>query len=281
MGIPLASVCAALLAATPPPQPNGPDAAADERAAEAAEAAEAPPQDTAHGGAGVAPVELIPRIELRHSFARLPDGASASATTARIDVDFFRRVLIRYELPFARLTNAAGEQVSGLGDITLQAIGVVASNPRHVAVVIAGAQLDTASQPQLGQGKHVLLFGAAAGFRVRRWWLPYGIAQEQISVSGDDARPDINHLLLRAGNIVFGPGFSWTKLDVDASIDFRDDATTRLFVSVEAGRRLIGRVGLFVRGGTQAIGPRQLDYTLEAGVRYLFRLVTKAPPPSP
>ena len=124
-----------------------------------------------------------------------------------------------------------------------------------------------------------MLFGAAAGFRVRRWWLPYGIAQEQISVAGDDARPDINQLLLRAGNIVFGPGFSWTKLDVDATIDFRDDATTRLFVSIEAGRLLIGRVGLFVRSGTQAIGPRQLDYTLEAGVRYLFRLGTKAPPP--
>ena len=68
---------------------------------------------------------------------------------------------------------------------------------------------------------------------------------------------------------------------MDATIDFRDDATTRLFVSVEAGRLLIGRVGLFIRGGTQAIGPRQLDYTLEAGVRYLFRLGTKAPPPSP
>jgi hypothetical protein len=273
MGIPVAALCATLLAAA---QPQSSQA---REAEETEEPAEEVPEDTAHRGAGVAPVELIPRIELRHSFARLPAGASLSATTTRLDVDFFRRVLIRYELPFARLANAAGEQTSGLGDITLQAIGVVTSNPRQVAVLIAGAQLDTASQPQLGQGKHVLLFGAAAGLRVRRWWLPYGIVQEQISVAGDDARPDINQLLLRAGNIVFGPGFSWTKLDVDATIDFRDDATTRLFVSVEAGRLLIGRVGLFIRGGTQAVGPRQLDYTLEAGVRYLFRLGTKAPPP--
>ena len=278
MGIPFAALCAALLAATQPSQAK--ETAEQPTAAHAEQpAAEEVSDDTTHGGAGVAPVELIPRIELRHSFAQLPGGTSASATTARIDVDFLRRVLFRYELPFMRVSNAAGEQISGLGDITLQAIGVVTSTPRRVAVLIAGAQFNTASQPALGQGKQVMLFGAAAGFRVRRWWLPYGIAQEQISVAGDDARPDINQLLLRAGNIVFGPGFSWMKVDVDATIDFRDDATTRLFVSAEAGRLLIGRVGLFIRGGTQALGPRQLDYTLEAGVRYLFRLGTKTPPP--
>jgi len=277
MGIPVAALCAALLAATEPAQPT---AEAEPPAAEQP-ATEEVPADTAHGGAGVAPVELIPRIELRHSFAQLPGGVSASATTARLDVDFLRRVLLRYELPFMRVANAAGDQISGLGDITLQAIGVVTSTPRQVVVLIAGAQFDTASQPQLGQGKHVLLLGAAAGFRVRRWWLPYGIAQEQISVAGDDARPDVNQLLLRAGNVVFGPGFAWMKLDVDGTIDFRDDATTRVFASIEAGRLLIGRVGLFVRGGTQVVGPRQLDYTIEAGVRYLFRLGTKAPPPSP
>ena len=37
-----------------------------------------------------------------------------------------------------------------------------------------------------------------------------------------------------------------------------------------AGR--IGRVGLFVRSGTQLAGARQLDYSVHTGVRYLFRL---------
>ena len=34
----------------------------------------------------------------------------------------------------------------------------------------------------------------------------------------------------------------------------------------------VGRVALFVRGGTQLLGPRQIDYFLDVGVRYLFRL---------
>ena len=43
---------------------------------------------------------------------------------------------------------------------------------------------------------------------------------------------------------------------------------------LEVGRLLVGRVGMFMRAGTQALGPRQLDYSVEVGVRYLFRLGT-------
>jgi hypothetical protein len=55
----------------------------------------------------------------------------------------------------------------------------------------------------------------------------------------------------------------------------------RLFGTLEVGSLLIGRVGMFVRVGTQLIGPRQVDYSLAGGLRYLFRLdrsKAKAPP---
>ncbi len=78
MGIPVAALCAALLAITQPSQPSTDAEQAEQPAAEEV------PEDVAHSGAGVAPVELIPRIELRHSFARLPGGVSASATPARL-----------------------------------------------------------------------------------------------------------------------------------------------------------------------------------------------------
>jgi hypothetical protein len=38
---------------------------------------------------------------------------------------------------------------------------------------------------------------------------------------------------------------------------------------------LVGRVGLFMRGGTQVLGPRAIDYSLEVGIRYLFRLARR------
>jgi hypothetical protein len=42
---------------------------------------------------------------------------------------------------------------------------------------------------------------------------------------------------------------------------------------------LIGRIGLFMRAGTQLAGQRQLDYSVTGGVRYLFRLEKSRPQP--
>ncbi|HMF44753.1 MAG TPA: hypothetical protein VKQ32_28965, partial [Polyangia bacterium] len=120
-------------------------------------------------------------------------------------------------------------------------------------------------------GKKQLELGGGAAMKPLPWWLPYLLVQEQASVAGDAARPDINQLVVRAGNIAFGPGFAWLKLDFDTLIDFANDRG-QLFGKLEAGRLLVGRVGLFLRGGTQLLGTRELDYSLEVGVRYLFRL---------
>ena len=101
--------------------------------------------------------------------------------------------------------------------------------------------------------------------------MPYVVVQEQFSVTGEAARPDINQLAVRVGNILFGPGYAWLKLDFDTLVDFERDAGS-LYGKVEFGRLLVGRVGLFMRVGTQLAGTRQVDYSVEVGLRYLFRL---------
>ena len=221
--------------------------------------------------AGVAPVELIPRLELRQSFAKLEGGASVHITTTEIDIGFAGRVLLRYEGEIRVISSPTAGQISGFGDARVSAIGLIASAPRYVAVVIAGGVFNTASQPPLGDGKQQLVLGGAAAVSPVRWWLPYLIVQEEVSVAGDSARPDINQLVGRLGNIVFGPGFTWYKLDLDGLLDFQRDAG-QLFGRLEAGSLLVGRTGLFIRAGTQLAGTRQLDYSMEVGIRYLFRL---------
>jgi hypothetical protein len=258
MGISCAWFLAALLAS----DATGATSEGEEAPASAAEEAQS--------GAGVAPVELIPRLELRQSFAQLPGGVSAHVTTTEIDIQFLNRLLLRYEGPLAVVRTPAG-QVSGFGDAQISAIGMLGASPRFVAVVLAGMILDSASQPPLGQGKKQLVVGGGAAWKPFRWWLPYVLAQEQVSVGGDSARPDINQLSARVGNIVFGPGYAWLKLDLDTLVDFERDAGS-FYGKLEAGRLLVGRVGLFMRAGTQLLGTRQVDYTLEVGIRYLFRL---------
>ena len=221
--------------------------------------------------AGVAPVELIPRLELRQSFANLVGGASAHITTTEIDIGFVGRVLLRYEGQIRVISSPTAGQISGFGDARVSAIALIASAQRYVAVGIVGGVFDTASQAPLGDGKQQLVVGGAAAVTPVRWWLPYLIVQEFVSVGGNSARPDINQLVGRLGNIVFGPAYTWYKLDLDGLLDFEGDAG-RLLGSLEAGSLLVGRTGLFMRAGTQLAGTRQLDYSMEVGIRYLFRL---------
>ena len=230
------------------------------------------------GGAGVSPVEIIPKIELRQSFTRLEGGVSLHDTTAEIDIQFLRRILLRYQVP-ARLMETPAGQVSGIGDLQVSLIGIVASNARALGAVIAGAVLDTATQPSLGQGKQQLVLGAGAAFKPHRWWLAYAVAQDQFSVGGNSTRPDINELTTDFGSILFGKQYNWLKLDLNTTVDFPGSTVARVYGLGEVGSLVVGRVGLFARGGTQLVGPRLVDYQMAVGVRYLFRLETSRPKP--
>jgi hypothetical protein len=222
------------------------------------------------GGAAVTPIELIPRVELRASYLRLTGGATLHQTTLETDIQFLGRTLLRYEVPMVVATKG-GAQQSGVGDIRLQLITMLAARRTGVLALIGGVVLDTATQPVLGAGKQQVFFGAGAAAKPRPWWLPYAVIQEQLAVGGDGARPDVNQLALRLGTVVFGRHFNWCKVDLDGTFDF-PDSEARLFGTLEVGSLLIGRVGLFVRSGTQLAGARQLDYSVHTGVRYLFRL---------
>jgi hypothetical protein len=226
-------------------------------------------------GAAASPVDLVPRLELRQSFAALGGGVSVHDTTAQMDIQFLNRVLLRYE-GVLRVVDTPSGQTSGFGDARIQAITLLASSPRFLAVAITGVVVDTASQPALGAGKTQLFFGGAAAGKPLRWWLPYLIVEEQVSVAGNSNRPDVNLLTIDAGSIVFGNGQTWYKLDLQPVVDFNAGGG-RLFGEAEVGRLLLLKTGLFMRAGTQLAGQRQLDYSIEVGVRYLFRL---SEPPS-
>jgi len=257
-------LCVVLLAKEVPADPNG----------DAGEVAQEP-----EGGAGVSPIEIVPRIELRQSMLRLKDGPSVHDTTAEIDIQFVRRLLLRYQAPHRRIASPEA-QISGIGDVQVDALGILDATPYRLLALLAGTVLDTATAPPLGAGKYQLSFGGGAAVKPRRFWIAYTVVQEQFSVGGDDARPDINTLAIRLGSILFGRQYNWLKLDLDTLVDLQNEEG-RLFGSFEAGSLLIGRVGLFVRTATQLAGQRQVDYSLAAGFRYLFKLDQDRARPGP
>src|SRR5262249_42895127 len=100
----------------------------------------------------------------------------------------------------------------------------------------------------------------------------YGVAQQQFSVAGDPNRPDVDQLAVDLGSILFGRQYNWLKFDVVTTVDFAGVKAGRVYGTGEAGSLVTGRVGLFGRTGTQVFGPRLIEYSVVAGVRYLFRL---------
>ena len=269
--VPLAAtlLCAALLAGAP----GSRDALAPDQPDDAEQAREPA------GGTGVSPIELIPRLELRQAFTRLQGGGSVHDTILETDIEFLKRLLLRYQIP-ARLMESPAGQVSGIGDIQIGLVAILGSTPRFVAAVLAGAVLDSATQPALGQGRPQVIAGGAAAYKPYRWWLAYLVLQQQISVGGDSSCPEIDQLTTDAGSILFGRQFNWLKFDLVTTVDFPGGAAGRLYGTGEAGSLVIGRVGLFLRLGTQLAGPRLIDYQLAAGIRYLFRLEKKKEAPA-
>jgi hypothetical protein len=261
---------AAVTAAAPTDSVGGTHASANDSADDSADVAEEP-----EGGLGVSPIELIPRLEVREAFQRLPNDVSFHDTTVEIDIQFLRRILLRYQLPYRVIETPKG-QFAGAGDLQLAAIGILASTPTYLLGLIGGAVLDTATQPALGMGKQQVFFGGGAAGKPRRWSLAYGVVQEQLSVGGDSTRPDINQLALQLGDVLFGKQFNWLRVELDQTFDL-PKATPRTFGTLEVGSLLVGRVAMFVRGGTQLIGQRELEYSVTGGVRYLFRLTTSRP----
>ncbi len=145
--------------------------------------------------------------------------------------------------------------------------------------MLAGAELNSATQPALGSGKLQPILGLGAAIKPYRWWLAYAVAQQQFSVAGASNRPDTNQLATDVGSILFGKDFNWLKLDVQTTVDFPGGAVGRVYGLAEVGSLVIGRVGLFARMGTQLAGPAYVDYTVAAGFRYLFRLEAARPHP--
>ena len=262
-------VCAALLAAVP-----AHDGAPDDGAPDDENVAGEPA-----GGEGVSPVELIPRLELRQVYTRLEGGISLHDTILETDIEFLRRLLLRYQIP-ARLMETPAGQVSGMGDIEIGLLALLGSTPRFVVALLGGAELNSATQPQLGAGRPQAIAGAGAAYKPYRWWLAYLLAQQQFSVGGaGSGRPAIDQLKVDVGSILFGRQFNWLKFDLVPTVDFPGGAVGRLYFTGEAGSLVIGRVGLFMRLGTQLAGPRLIDFNLAAGVRYLFRLEAAKKPP--
>ena len=197
---------------------------------------------------------------------------SLHVTTAEIDIAFLNRVLLRYQGPLVTVSGADRP------DHRIR---------RRRAPRDRAARLEPALRRRRHRGRGVRHRQPArarrrkAAARLRappprsspvRWWLPYLIVQEQVSVAGDGGAPRRQHAGRPARQHRLRPGVLLVQARSRRRHRLRRRRAGRLFGQLEVGSLLVGRAGLFMRAGTQLLGTRQIDYSMEVGVRYLFRL---------
>jgi hypothetical protein len=260
MAVPLCLVWLALVASAPASPATAPSDEAESR-------------EEGQRLTGASPVDIVPRLEVRQQFVAPRGGGALNTTLLRMDMEVLRKGLLRYELPLVVARTPDG-QISGIGDIRLTALALLTSGRTQLAVVLAGVVLNTATRPVLGNGKDDVFVGGGAAVKPVPSWLLFAVLRQELSFAGEDARPDVNQLLVTGGSIYFGSRGDWYALELDTLVDFANHEA-RLLGFAEIGRLLVGRVGLFMRSGTHLLGDRNIDYSLEAGVRYLFRLEPK------
>ncbi|HZA36936.1 MAG TPA: hypothetical protein VE505_18515, partial [Vicinamibacterales bacterium] len=128
---------------------------------------------------------------------------------ARYDTAFWRRLIMRLEVPVVR-TDDGQRATSGLGDAYGQFLLVPYASGRFAVVVGNGFILPTAVDSRLGGGNWVLAPVTAPLWRYSRG-LAYVKVQNFTSVGGDDGRPPVNYLLVTP-TFIRAVGRSWWVL---------------------------------------------------------------------
>lgn len=195
-------------------------------------------------------------FSLRPEFYQVADSVRRLQVIARYDAAIVRQrrwfsgkrgLLLRFEVPVAATDAPSIDTKAGLGDIYGQVLLVPVLTPRFAIVAGSGLFLPTATSTPLGTGKVTVSPAFAPVWFLRGRGLAYVKVQNFTSVAGDDARQDLNFLLITPTLIrTVGHGF-WILADSETSTDWRHGGRTGIKSGFQLGRVMADGLGLWVK----------------------------------
>jgi hypothetical protein len=211
-------------------------------------------------------------LSARPEFYKISDDVQRSVLIARYDAAVLKGrslfgsksgVIMRFELPLAH-GSAFGDSATGLGDAYGQFFLLPYASRRFVWVAGSGLVIPTATDRLLGGGKWIV-----APITLPVWRLSRGLffvkVQNFISVAGDEARPDVNFLLI-APTLITAVGRGWWILvDTETKSNWKADGETGVKSGFQVGRRLKGSLGLWVKPEVWWGPNRDGDWNLKFG----------------
>ena len=220
------------------------------------------------------PTDFKNRFDLRSEYV---DYGTASMMTLvpRVEYAFSNALAVRAELPVLRYDPGSSDPAaSGVGNLLTRLAWRASRGQGYAMVVGSELSLDTASNANLGSGKHVLApfaFWAIDLPAMKSVFFPY--VQHGRSVGGDGSREDMHYTNVRTSLLTRWPARTYSFIEVTYWFDHERSNRYSSFVKAELGRFVSPKTGFYLRPGTGMSGTDErlgMKWSMEIGMRHLF-----------
>lgn len=222
------------------------------------------------------PTDFRTRFEFRAEHQETQDGGHRQLIVPRLDYAVSKTISLRLETPMQRFDpNLPGQATqAGAGDLLTRIAWRAMRKPGFAMVVGSEFIFDTASEPFLGYGKHVVAPYAFAAFdapSLNSTIFPG--AQHYESVGGQPGRAHVSYTQFRLFILTRWPNRFYTGIENQLTVDYERSSRVGFTIETEVGRFLDKHWAVWARPGFALLGdklPYVYNWNLEFGFRYLF-----------
>ena len=220
------------------------------------------------------PTDFKHRFDLRSEYV---DYGTASMMTLvpRAEYAFSNSLAVRAEVPILRYDpGSIDPAANGVGNLLTRLAWRATRREGYAMVVGSELSLDTASNANLGSGKHVLapfVFWAIDLPAMKSVFFPY--IQYGSSLGGDASREDVRYTNLRTSLLTRWPARTYSFVEVTYWFDHERSNRYSSYAKAELGRFVSSKTGFYLRPGTGMSGTNErlgLKWSMEIGMRHFF-----------
>lgn len=233
-----------------------------------------PAESSLDGTKRIDPTYFKNRFDLRSEYV---DYGTASMMTLvpRVEYAYTNALAVSAEIPVLRYDPGSSDSAaSGVGSLRTRLAWRASRGQGYAMVIGSELSLDTASNANLGSGKHVLApfaFWAIDLPAMKSIFFPY--VQYGRSVGGDGSREDVNYTNIRTSLLTRWPARTYSFIEVNYWFDHERSNRYSSFAKAELGRFVLPKTGFYLRPGAGMSGTNErfgMKWSMEIGMRHFF-----------
>ena len=227
---------------------------------------------------GTDPTAIVGYYQAGYGHNAFTSNLRTETATAVVQLPLTPNWLFRATLPYvwADPNQPRGSTMDGTSDMTIRTGGRLYASENVALLIGADVIFPTAAKTQLGFGKYAL--GPGGGLAVplpRARSLFFLVVQDFNSVGGDPSRANVHFMQIQPAINTFWSKHWWTTVQGTWYMNWNENRRTALNLVGEVGHNFDGHWNVFAGGGVGVVGRDLpffgLDYTVQAGVRWVFR----------